>query len=961
MQIRPVRVLITNGRLSRAPVFLLKLINGTQRILNVRPQQTLEASGKSLSSEVRPGSKSQDQPTCPITGLPVIRKPEWTDVQLDHNYRTTVEVIGRHIVHSIPNGQATLKGVMAVTALFDRIVADSIDPDAAHVHIADYSDFQESAFAARRAFSNHLRHRPKIAAFIPYSVSPVFTIAIKLAQRFRMIPVGVEILPDYASTIRRALDILHETAVEDGPETSKTSFSVKGSKPESGGYEMDSVNLQYETIDGHILHAIPSGYIGLRELERAIEFENLAISSIDPSNGPLVYVADLSKVEGVSAAARRMYVATMRSRQRAKPISLFVCYGVSPTIRQTINISRPFLPYRLRLTRDQETAIELARRETDVSKPGPIHRLRQVFAKDRNLETHPPPPDIDDLLSLIAGIDWESDGPVGSDHKLAPDNPLVPVVDVLEVIKAEVDELFRARHKTETALRQSEERYRTILDTIVDGYYEINLRGQVMFCNDALLRIFGFARSEIDELDAIALLESENQEHAIAVFTRVYETGEPAHSIDWEIGTRDGNPILIEMSISLITDVDGQALGFRGIVRDITERIKTAQEKANLEAQLQRSQRMEAIGTLAGGIAHNFNNILMGILGNISLLMRDHSPGGPHAKRLTTIETLVNGGSKLTSQLLGYARSGRVDVSVVDLNALVLEIAETFSLTRREYRVHTELADSAMPAEVDAAQIEQAILNLLINAADAMPRGGDLYLGSRVAPHTDFTDPEREIKEGNHAVLSIRDTGIGMDRETIERCFEPFFTTKGISGGTGLGLASAYGIVRANGGLIDVESEVGRGSTFSLSFPLAGRGPDSTAAIRGEPIAGVGTILVVEDDEAVLEACSEMLTLLHYTPICVTSGAAAVDIFASRRDEIDLVILDLILTDLNGGEVFDRLRSIDPTTRVLLASGYSLDGEAAGILDRGCNDFIQKPFTIEQLSRKLERLLRRND
>ncbi len=369
---------------------------------------------------------------------------------------------------------------------------------------------------------------------------------------------------------------------------------------------------------------------------------------------------------------------------------------------------------------------------------------------------------------------------------------------------------------------------------------------------------------------------------------------------------------------------------------------------------------MEAIGTLAGGIAHNFNNLLMGIQGNISLLMREHSPDSPHAKRLTTIETLVNGGSKLTSQLLGYARSGRVDVRVVDLNTLVLEIAETFSLTRKEYRVHTELTASAMPAEVDPAQIEQAILNLLINAADAMPRGGDLYLSSRVAPHTELTDPEHAIKEGDHAVLSIRDTGIGMDRETIERCFEPFFTTKGISGGTGLGLASAYGIVRANGGLIDVESEPGEGTTFSLSFPMADHGPDSNAAVRGEPIAGVGTILVVEDDEAVLEACSEMLSHLNYTPICVGSGTAAIDIFTRRQDTIDLVILDLILTDLNGGEVFDQLRSIDPTVRVLLASGYSLDGEAAGILDRGCNDFIQKPFTIEQLSRKLDGLLRRS-
>ncbi len=891
----------------------------------------------------------------------MVRKPEWTDVQLDDNYSTTVEVIGGHILKSTPIGFATSAGVSKLNLLQREIIGEAIKPGAAYVHISDYTRFKGSSLEARRAFAADLKTREGLAALVVHNAPPLFKLSIKLGKRILSLALPIEISRDYATAVRLALDILHETGTDAAPTSLVNSSAFMGPGSETGGLEFDSLGLRYETIDGHILHGVPSGYIGLREMARAIEFENLALSSVDSSKGPLVLVADLSDVKGVSTAARRLYVTTLRKRQRTNPISLYVCYGVGATLRNAINISRPFLPYRLRIARDRETALEFARRESGTYNLRPIHHLREIFSKKDPARAEPPGPDIDDFLRLITNIDWESDGPVDVNRDLAPDDPLIPVADALEIIKAEVDELFRTRRKAETALKQSEERYRTIVDTIADGYYEINLRGQVMFCNDALLRIFGYSRSEIDELDAVSLLAPENRDLAVSVFSRVYETGEPAHAIDWEIGTRDGNPIHIETSISLITDVDGKAVGFRGIVRDITERVRTAQEKANLEAQLQRSQRMEAIGTLAGGIAHNFNNLLMGIQGNISLLMREHSPDSPHVRRLTTIEALVDGGSKLTSQLLGYARSGRVEVRVVDLNALVLEIAETFSLTRREYRVHTELTASALPVEVDPAQIEQAVLNLLINAADAMPRGGDLTLGSRITPHTELADPEHEIKEGNHAVLSIRDTGIGMDQNTLDRCFEPFFTTKGISGGTGLGLASAYGIVRANGGLIEVESKLGEGSTFSLSFPMADQRPVSSVAVRGEPVAGVGTILVVEDDEAVLEACSEMLAHLNYTPICASSGAAAIDIFARRRDDIDLVILDLILTDLNGGEVFERLRSIDPTLRVLLASGYSLDGEAAGILDRGCNDFIQKPFTIEQLSRKLDGLLRRDD
>ena len=898
---------------------------------------------------------------CPVTGLPVIRRPEWTDVQLDDNYSVSTEIIGDRILHSQPKGYMTRDGVVRLASVQEEIINEGIAIGTPHVHLADCSGLKGVSRDARRKYSKNQLHRSDLAGLIFYGASPLIKLSIKLVSRFSFRPFPVEIVADYAAAVLRAPVLLGLSGTQEPGSPPAVPDTDGRPVPESGTIELDGYQLSYEVIDGHIIHIASKGFIGLREMERHLEIENMIIASLDRSCGNPVIVTDANQLVGITAGARRRYVAALRDRRKHDTIALLVCYGVRPFLRNAFSISRPFLPFRIRIARDRETALEIARHNMGSRILGPVDRLRSVFSQGAKAKRSTPPPDLDELLRLISNIDWEGDDPMEVESAMARDDSLAPVVDALKLIKADVDELFQARQSTEDALRESEERYRTILDSIVDGYYEVDLEGRLLMCNDSLLRIFGYARVDVQTLDAMTLMDDANRRVAIDTFRRVFDSGQPASSTNWEMLRKDQTPIIAESSISLVTDKDDKPIGFRGIIRDITERVRTAQEKANLEAQLQRSQRMEAIGTLAGGIAHNFNNLLMGIQGNISLLMREHSPDSPHVKRLTTVEALVDGGSKLTSQLLGYARSGRVDVRIVDLNALVLEIAETFSLTRREYRVHTELAASTMPAEVDATQIEQAVLNLLINAADAMPLGGDLYLGSRVVPHTELTDPEHEIKEGDHAVLSIRDTGVGMDRETLDRCFEPFFTTKGISGGTGLGLASAYGIVRANGGLIDVVSEVGNGTTFSLSFPMAGHGPESNLNVRGEPIEGVGTILVVEDDEAVLEACSEMLTHLHYTPICVTSGAAAIDIYTRRQNEIDLVILDLILTDLNGGEVFDRLRSIDPTARVLLASGYSLDGEAAGILDRGCNDFIQKPFSIEQLSRKLDGLLRRNN
>jgi CheY-like chemotaxis protein len=365
---------------------------------------------------------------------------------------------------------------------------------------------------------------------------------------------------------------------------------------------------------------------------------------------------------------------------------------------------------------------------------------------------------------------------------------------------------------------------------------------------------------------------------------------------------------------------------------------------------------MEAVGTLAGGIAHNFNNLLMGIQGNVSLMRRQTDPRHPHTQRLKTIESLVQSGSKMTAQLLGYARVGRYEVRPIDLNQLVRQTADTFGLARQEIRIHQNLTEGIPPVRADSGQIEQALLNLFVNAAEAMPSGGDLYLTSRVTTHENLVGKPYDPKPGVYACVEVRDTGGGMDHETLERVFEPFFTTKGMSGGTGLGLASVYGTVKAHGGYIDVSTEVGVGSTFSMYFPATQEAVDAIGE-TGKILLGRGTILVVDDDEAVLEACSSILEYLRYTPVRAANGVKAVELFKERSSEIDLVILDMILPDMGGGEVYDSLKAIDPSARILLASGYSLEGQAERILERGCDDFIQKPFTIEQLSQKIGELI----
>jgi CheY-like chemotaxis protein len=368
---------------------------------------------------------------------------------------------------------------------------------------------------------------------------------------------------------------------------------------------------------------------------------------------------------------------------------------------------------------------------------------------------------------------------------------------------------------------------------------------------------------------------------------------------------------------------------------------------------------MEAIGTLAGGIAHDFNNLLMGIQGRTSLMLLDADSGHPHYEHLKGIEVYVKSAADLTRQLLGFARGGRYEVKATDLNDLLKRSAEMFGRTRKEIMIHTRFMADLWPVEADRGQIEQVLLNLFVNAWQSMPGGGDLFLETRNVHLQEKDVKAHGLKEGRYVRISVTDTGMGMDEKTRERIFEPFFTTKEMGRGTGLGLASAYGIIRNHGGMIRVNSQPGKGATFILDLPASSKEAATEKTEAQEMPGGTETVLLVDDEELVLQVGEGMLRALGYTVLLARSGMEAVACYREKAAEVHLVILDLIMPRMGGGETYDALKKIHPGGRVLLSSGYSIDGQAQEILDRGCDGFIQKPFDLLSLSRKLREILDR--
>jgi len=503
------------------------------------------------------------------------------------------------------------------------------------------------------------------------------------------------------------------------------------------------------------------------------------------------------------------------------------------------------------------------------------------------------------------------------------------------------------RKKAEEALRESEEKYRLLVENAKDAIF-VTQDNVIKFMNPTAYRFLGYSEDALRRTPFTEFIHPDDREMMFGRYLKRIKGAELSDAIAFRVINKAGEELHVSLNAVLITWEGVPAV--LNFLRDITPQRK-------IEAQLQQAQKMEAIGTLAGGIAHNFNNMLMGIQGNLSLIRMRLDPDSVLLEKLDKAEKIVSSATQMTRQLLGYAREGRYEAKPLDLNQLVRESAEIFAVTRKDIDVRRDLSPGLSSIKADKSQIEQTLWNLFINAADAMPAGGELFVRTEQVSHKDFGSHLFKVLSGNYIRLIISDTGVGMDTKTRTMIFEPFFTTKPIGKGTGLGLASVYGIIKAHGGYIDVESEEGQGTAFYIYLPVCEETVTQDEAMPAEVVQGNETILLVEDEELVLDISQEILKALGYRVLIARDGKEALQVYQSAQQPIDMVILDMIMPGMGGGETFDHLRKIDPGLKVLLSSGYSLDGQAKEILQRGCNGFIQKPFDIKQLSNKIREIL----
>ena len=484
-------------------------------------------------------------------------------------------------------------------------------------------------------------------------------------------------------------------------------------------------------------------------------------------------------------------------------------------------------------------------------------------------------------------------------------------------------------------VRVSEGKYRALFEESRDAVFISTPEGRILDMNKAGAEMLGYSQAEIKALH-IGRDLYEDPADWDAYRATIEERGS-LKDFELRLKRRDGERVIVRETSARVRDDSGAVIAYRGIMHDVTEHYR-------LQHQLAHAQKMESLGLLAGGIAHDFNNLLTGVLGYTSLLQQTVAGDARAQRYLGTVEQSARRAQELTAQLLGFARGGTYEVRPAYLHTVV---EETLRLLERvlpaSIQVSAFLAEELPTVEIDAGQIQQVLMNLCINARDAMPNGGRLTLTTRATE-----------RDGSYVTLSIEDTGIGMSPETARRIFEPFFTTKPKGQGTGLGLAVAYGVIQHHGGQIAVQSEPGVGTTFEVHLPVSGKPPASELPTTERHMAPSGrrdTILVVDDDPVVRRLACDILEAQGHEVLTAADGLEAVAAYRARTGPIHLVILDMIMPHLDGVQAFEALRLLDPDVRVVISSGFSHEDRTDELLRSGVFGFLKKPYRAGDLIR----------
>ena len=764
---------------------------------------------------------------CPVTGLPILSRPEWTHRGFGSDYRLTTRVIGDRIILNQPAGVAALQDIIGSLELTEAVIRNHMDRSVGHVHISDYSGMRGITREARKYYIDHMEKRDSMLALIYFNTNALFRVMIKLARRLSLVKFDVTVVDDYEAAMTLAVHLTGD----------QTHASVK-------------------------------------------------------TEGP-----------------RRLTAETAPSDQSAA----------------TLN--------------------------TAVKNENPQH-----------LAVHDPNPVVHQLLRFIGDIDLERHG-TPSPSPVDDAHPFRPVFDAIALIKEELDAILEKRRLAEEALLESQQCFDEVLKHSRDVLFKRDLRtGGYEYMSDAVHEIMGFSAESVCQKglkNIKSLIHPEDLPRFLTFHKKLMESDDPKavdHLVQYRMRDSKGKYHWLSETAAVIRDAKGRPAFVIGSNRDVSPIKAFEMERQAMTEQLLRSRKLEAVSTLAGGVAHNFNNLLMVVLGNLELMRMDVPPDDPLHRHMDAAEQSAQRAANLSTLMLTYVGQTKINPKAIDLNHATSEMVDVLKTTVANNATLTmEPAPRAAWIHADSGKLFQILSNLVANAVEA---SGDQSLEIRIrigsqyfmAAEISHLLPGEHLPEGGYVSLQVADNGCGMNPETIDKVFDPFFTTKFT--GRGLGMAAVIGIMRAHHGGAHVDSRINEGTRVTVYFPALPQQAAMPAPVFTADNHQRG-VLLVDDEPLVLELGKQMLRRLGYDVFIAGDGFEALAVFEANRDRIDLAVLDIEMPRMDGRQTLVRLRESGARFPVLVASGF-IEAQARDKLkDAYVDGFIQKPFHVSQLQEKI--------
>jgi len=790
----------------------------------------------SLSNQA-PDTGKTSSDICPVTGLSIHSRPEWTDVSFGKDYRITASILGDSILYSQPLDYATRHDVENAVKLLNDIVTEAIPRDYPYVYIEDFTGLNGVPPDARKYYIEYMKNRKQLVGLIFCGVSPMLKMSIKLAKRLNIVNFNVEIVKGYSEAVGLALKMLStlKTGIENSPAnvTPHPSVVVSRRKPSprvitnaDWSLQLDGFSARFEIIDNDIFHVDTNGFLKEDQVEPLFKMQERVINLNPLPEGSYYFIGGVTEVKG-SRKARSLYYDYMMKWYKDHPFRIYMFYGANRFLSAAINLASPFSPFPVRMFKGLDDTLDfIAKDKSDKIKPFSLSNDNGEISESlpsRQTEQY-----VEELLQFLGGINWEGDG-YDDSHDVDSSHPFKSVFDAIALIKMDLDDLLQERNHAEAKRR-------------------------------------------------------------------------------------------------------------------------------GLEKKLRHSEKMEVIGTLAGGVAHDLNNVLSGLISYPELLLMDMPEDNPYREYILKIQQSGQKAAAIVQDLLTLARRGVAVTEVVTLDTILREY-----LNSPEYeklishhpgvQVETEFETCLLNILGSPVHLSKTVMNLCSNAAEAMPDGGKIFISTENRYVDRPIKGYDNVEEGDYVVLKVQDTGTGISPEDMGKIFEPFYTKKVMGrSGTGLGMAVVWGTVKDHEGYIDVKSSEGKGTTFTLYFPVTRKElTKDKSLVSIQDYMGRGeSILVVDDVEEQREIASRFLKRLGYAVTSVSSGEESVKYLKTHT--VNLVVLDMIMDPgIDGLDTYKQIIALQPGQKAMIASGFSETDRVKETQRLGAGTYVKKPYEMKKI------------